>query len=194
MQLGNCTCWNRNFINNCPVSVTLQLGASARYGKAAQQLLISLCWVFSPDSDQFSKANCNLKCQVMYLLKYIHLKISPVGKANALLFGFKDTKERTAFLAGFRERFPHRLGRDQSFKGRKLKFKPTFSPCQGRLPRRKYINMWPRASKSSRRLCSEIEEKTNRGSLAVCSSDTVQKPNRKTHKIDKDQLEGTRFL
>lgn len=30
----------------------------------------------------------------------------------------------------------------------------TFRPCQGRLPRRKYMNMWPRASRSSRRLCS----------------------------------------
>lgn len=34
----------------------------------------------------------------------------------------------------------------------------TLSPCQGRLPRRKYINMWPRASRSSRLLCSEITE------------------------------------
>lgn len=30
----------------------------------------------------------------------------------------------------------------------------TFSPCHGRLPRKKYINMWPSASRSSRRLCS----------------------------------------
>lgn len=30
----------------------------------------------------------------------------------------------------------------------------TFSPCHGRLPRRKYMNMWPKASRSSRRLCS----------------------------------------
>ena len=33
-------------------------------------------------------------------------------------------------------------------------------PCQGRLPRRKYINMWPSASKSSRRDCSTKEETT----------------------------------
>jgi len=44
---------------------------------------------------------------------------------------------------------------------RALRLKPTFSPCQGRLPRRKYINMWPRASKSSRRLCSATEEMVN---------------------------------
>lgn len=30
----------------------------------------------------------------------------------------------------------------------------TFRPCHGRLPRRKYMNMWPKASRSSRRLCS----------------------------------------
>ena len=36
----------------------------------------------------------------------------------------------------------------------------TFNPCHGKLPRRKYINMWPKASKSSRRLCSaKTEEK-----------------------------------
>lgn len=87
----------------------------------------------------------------------------------------------------------------QSFKGQNLKLKPTFNPCQGRLPRRKYMNIWPRASKSSRRLCSKREEMTNyccrsrngsdisaaatpvseikvpQGhSLTVCSSDLVQ--------------------
>ena len=35
-----------------------------------------------------------------------------------------------------------------------------FLPCQGRLPRRKYINMWPSASKSSRLDCSTKEETT----------------------------------
>lgn len=32
----------------------------------------------------------------------------------------------------------------------------TLSPCQGKLPRRKYMNIWPRASRSSLLLCSEI--------------------------------------
>lgn len=38
----------------------------------------------------------------------------------------------------------------------------TFKPCQGRLPRRKYINIWPNASKSSLLLCSgkKKEKKT----------------------------------
>lgn len=35
----------------------------------------------------------------------------------------------------------------------------TFSPCQGKLPRRKYMNMCPRASRSSRRLCSNPPKK-----------------------------------
>ena len=30
----------------------------------------------------------------------------------------------------------------------------ALSPCQGRFPRRKYMNMCPRASRSSRRDCS----------------------------------------
>lgn len=34
----------------------------------------------------------------------------------------------------------------------------TFKPCQGRLPLRKYMNICPKASKSSLLLCSEIEE------------------------------------
>lgn len=40
-------------------------------------------------------------------------------------------------------------------------FKDTLSPCQGRLPRRKYMNIWPRASKSSRRLCSKREDRSH---------------------------------
>lgn len=35
----------------------------------------------------------------------------------------------------------------------------TFKPCHGRLPLRKYINMWPKASKSSLLLCSETKFK-----------------------------------
>ena len=34
----------------------------------------------------------------------------------------------------------------------------TFRPCHGRLPLRKYINMWPNASKSSLLLCSETQK------------------------------------
>lgn len=34
-------------------------------------------------------------------------------------------------------------------------------PCHGRLPRRKYKNIWPRASRSSRRLCSVKEKYSN---------------------------------
>lgn len=179
------------------------------------QPLICLCLIFSPDSYQFTQANGNLKWQVTYF----YLKIFPVGKANALLLDFKDTKERTAFLAGFCKCFPHQIliwaETRQSFKGQNLKLKPTFNPCQGRLPRRKYINIWPRASKSSRRLCSRTEEMANYccscrngseiwsvatpiseiklsqgSSLAVCSSDLVQKylePVTKTHKIPKEK-------
>lgn len=40
-------------------------------------------------------------------------------------------------------------------------FKDTLSPCQGRLPRRKYMNIWPRASKSSLRLCSKREDRSH---------------------------------
>lgn len=40
--------------------------------------------------------------------------------------------------------------------GRKVQ---TFKPCQGKLPLRKYINIWPSASRSSLLLCSEGEEK-----------------------------------
>lgn len=35
----------------------------------------------------------------------------------------------------------------------------TLRPCQGRLPRRKYINMCPNASRSSLRLCSAWKKK-----------------------------------
>ena len=31
---------------------------------------------------------------------------------------------------------------------------PTFNPCHGKLPLRKYMNIWPSASKSSLLLCS----------------------------------------
>ena len=34
----------------------------------------------------------------------------------------------------------------------------TLRPCHGRLPLRKYINMWPNASKSSLLLCSETQK------------------------------------
>lgn len=37
----------------------------------------------------------------------------------------------------------------------------TLRPCQGKLPRRKYMNMWPRASRSSRLLCSETVTHTH---------------------------------
>lgn len=36
----------------------------------------------------------------------------------------------------------------------------TLRPCHGKLPRRKYMNMCPRASKSSRRLCSKTRKRT----------------------------------
>ena len=38
----------------------------------------------------------------------------------------------------------------------------ALSPCQGRLPRRKYMNMWPSASRSSRRLCSKDKDRRRR--------------------------------
>ena len=41
-------------------------------------------------------------------------------------------------------------------------FVAALSPCQGKLPKLKYINMYPSDSKSSRRLCSEVEVLTQR--------------------------------
>ena len=37
----------------------------------------------------------------------------------------------------------------------------TLRPCQGRLPRRKYMNIWPSASRSSRLLCSAQSQNTH---------------------------------
>lgn len=54
-------------------------------------------------------------------------------------------------------------------------FKDTLSPCQGRLPRRKYMNIWPRASKSSRRLCSKREDRSYI-MFAVIKAERVSKP------------------
>ena len=54
-------------------------------------------------------------------------------------------------------------------------FKDTLSPCQGRLPRRKYMNIWPRASKSSRRLCSKREDRSHI-MFAVIKAEKGSKP------------------
>lgn len=43
----------------------------------------------------------------------------------------------------------------------------TLSPCQGKLPRRKYMNMCPRASRSSRRLCSKPPPKKQHNKINI---------------------------
>ena len=48
---------------------------------------------------------------------------------------------------------------------------PTLRPCQGRLPLRKYINMCPSASRSSRLLCSGRQYSTSHyGLVSTCQS------------------------
>ena len=47
----------------------------------------------------------------------------------------------------------------------------TLRPCQGRLPLKKYINMCPSASRSSRLLCSGRQDKTSHyGLVSTCQS------------------------
>jgi len=55
-------------------------------------------------------------------------------------------------------------------------FAPAFTPYQGRDPRRKYINTYPIASKSSRRLCSKEKNIVFNCSCFICSLSTIPIP------------------
>lgn len=78
----------------------------------------------------------------------------------------KPNAYKEPLLLGSQPSLPFVLFRDTTLgspfiEQKQSTFKDTLSPCQGRLPRRKYMNIWPRASKSSLRLCSKREDRSH---------------------------------